>query len=507
MQSLRDVPAWHEACLRYRYDIYRFAVEGLGLEPTWQQKLLFESIQIPGSRSSVRSGHGTGKTASAGIVALWHLLFFPDSVMMFTAPQINQLRALVWKEITLMHARLYTGPLAWLAEYVVILAEKVYISGHDKTWHVLAKTAPKHSPTNIAGQHGDNYTLWVDEACGVDDAVMDVVMGALTHADNRAVMTSQPARNAGFFYDTHFKLSYAAGGAWTSLCFNGELSPLVSVKTLREMLQKYGSRDDPGYLIRVRGEFADNAGEFLVSRTQSSAVFSGSALEARHTGYGYIISVDVGGGVGRDDTVVSILKVWGEAGWGDRARRVDVVNIPLCTNRDNLHEIAGVINEALLTYSNALIVLDDNGAGRGLGQHLKSLGIYYKPVYWGGACFSNENRLEFVNKRSQAIVSFCRAVKAGRFKILDPYYQIKIEEQLTRIPYGMDENSRWKVLSKDEMKRKGLKSPDIIDTFAFGFLEGVTYTAAENDSDTTRMIQSEQQVWDDLETAWEEPVA
>ncbi|WP_343172047.1 hypothetical protein, partial [Stenotrophomonas maltophilia] len=107
---------------------------------------------------------------------------------------------------------------------------------------VFAKTAPKHQPTNLAGNHGDNYMVWVDEASGVDDAVRDVAFGALTHEDNRAVMTSQPTRNAGMFYETHHKLSHRAGGVWIALTFNGEESPLVSEQSLQEQRQKYGSR-------------------------------------------------------------------------------------------------------------------------------------------------------------------------------------------------------------------------------------------------------------------------
>lgn len=479
LADLKTLVEWKQMCLRYRYDITRFAIEALGIKPTWQQDLLFRSIQTPGSRTTVASGHGTGKTASSGIVALWHLLFFEDSVMMFTAPQINQLRKLVWKEITLSLTKLKAGPLAWLAEYVVVLAEMVYIKGHDKTWHVLAKTAPKHQPTNLAGQHGDNYMLWVDEACGVDDAVIEVAMGALTHEDNRCCMTSQPARAAGFFHDTHHKLSHRAGGVWTALTFNGEQSPLVSVKVIKEMLQKYGHRDDAGYMIRVRGLFPDLSNEFLVTRTQAAEMYVGKALfDGAHDDYGYIISVDVGGGVGRDDSVIAVAKVWGRAQWGDNARRVEIVDLPLVKNKDNLHELAGIINECMIRYPNASLVLDDNGAGKGLGQHLKANGIFYKPVIWGGACFSNANKREYANKRSQANVCLSRAIAQGRFKITTRKYMVKVQDQITKIAYFFDEHSRYKVMSKEDMRKKGIKSPDLADAFAFLFLEGVNYTEA-----------------------------
>lgn len=500
--DLRKRADWKRLCARYRPSIEAFAIEVLGIKPTHQQLILFRSIVRNGSRTSVASGHGTGKTASAGIVALWHLLFFDHSVMMFTAPQINQLRKLVWKEITISHARLKASKFSWLADYVVILAEMVYIRGHDKTWHVLAKTAPKNQPTNLAGQHGDNYMLWVDEACGVDDAVIDVAMNALTHANNRAVMTSQPARPAGYFYDTHHRLSHRAGGVWVALTFNGEHSPLVSKKTIAEMLQKYGHRDDAGYMIRVRGLFPDLSNEFLVARSQAEEMYVGRSLFSDdHANFGYIISVDVGGGVGRDDSVVTVAKVWGRKQWGEDARRVEIVDIPLCKNKDSIHELTGIIDECMTRYPNATVVLDDNGAGKGLGQNLKSKGIWYKPVVWGGSCFSQANRSEYFNKRSQANVCLARAIDQGRFKIKTNKYKVKIIEQISRIAYFFDDHSRYKVLSKEDMRKKGIKSPDMADTFAFLFLEGVNYTEAHEVAYESAVDDSEQARWAALEEA------
>ena len=626
LKPLKDIPEWWELCARYRYDIYAFAVEALGVTPTWQQELLFESIQFDGSRTSVASGHGcfgkgtkirlangkwkrvekitindavmgtdgfsprevikvvqgyqelyqfeyengskhvynkshilclvsletkngwkagdtievlvskylewpeetkrqfaayelkhrkfqpvkinnvtalgegdyygfvldgdatfltadgmvhhnTGKTASAGIVALWHLLFFDESITMFTAPQIGQLKKQVWKEISINLSRLKAGPLGWLADYVGYQSELVYIKGYKEKWFVFAKTAPKHQPTNLAGNHADNYLLWGDEASGIADEIWDVGLGALTHVDNRAVMTSQPTRNAGMFYETHHKLSHRAGGVWIALTFNGEESPLVSKQSLEEQRQKYGSRDDPQYQIRVLGQFPDRADEFLITKRQAEEMYVGASIFEEHV-FGYVITVDVGGGVGRDDSVIAVSKVWGEAQWGERARRVEVVDIPLCKNKDDITELFAKISECIDKYSNATLVVDDNGAGKGLGQLLKKHGIWYMPVYWGGACFNNDNRKEYVNKRALAYVCLKRAIESGRFKVKTKKYLVKIQDQIIKIPYTFDEHSRYKILSKDEMKRQGIKSPDLGDVFAFLFLENVFYTEA-----------------------------
>jgi len=191
-----------------------------------------------------------------------------------------------------------------------------------------------------------------------------------------------------------------------------------------------------------------------------------------------VITVDVGGGVGRDDSVIAVSKVWGEAQWGDRARRVEVVDIPLCKNKDDITELFAKIHECILKYPNATLVVDDNGAGKGLGQLLKKNGIWYMPVHWGGACFNNDNRKEYVNKRALAYVGLYRAVEQGRFKIKTVKFKVKVQAQIIKIPYTFDEHSRYKIFSKDEMKRMGIKSPDLGDVFAFLFLENVFYTEA-----------------------------
>ncbi|EOY5001138.1 terminase, partial [Acinetobacter baumannii] len=148
------------------------------------------------------------------------------------------------------------------------------------------------------------------------------------------------------FYETHHKLSHRAGGVWIALTFNGEESPLVSKQSLEEQRQKYGSREDAQYKIRVLGEFPDLSDEFLITKRQTEEMYVGASIFDDHQ-FGYVITVDVGGGVGRDDSVIVVSKVWGESQWGERARRVEVVDIPLCKNRDDILELFAKINELL----------------------------------------------------------------------------------------------------------------------------------------------------------------
>ncbi len=500
LNDLLLLPEWHEVCKRYRYDITRFAVEGLdmteksGQAVTWQQELLFESIQIPSSRTSVASGHGTGKSRSAGIIALWHLLFYPESVMLFTAPQIGQLRTVVWKEINICLQRLRNNKvLGWLADYVVVLAEKIYIKGYEKTWFVFAKTAPKHQSTNIAGQHGDHYMVWADEACGIDDAVMEVAIGALTHENNRAVLTSQPATNVGFFYDTHHSLSYKNGGKWIALEFNSETSPLVSKEKLHEALLQYGSRDHAGYLIRIRGKFPELKGEYLLTRSDVTAFFKTPKQIKDDDKKGIIITVDVGGNVGRDCSVITVAEVC-DKNYKEREQR---------HVRADINHLKAKIYDLLAEYQGATLVIDPIGAGMGLCQTLKAEGVFFDEVHWGVPCFNNTLKSYYFNKRSHAYVTMAKAVERGLFSISEKVsknHQLKtnITEQATKLPYSFDEKARWKMAKKEDMRKQGISSPDILDTFAFIFLEGVYYVPTDSDysNDNEKKDLDE---WEELE--------
>lgn len=428
--------------------------------------------------------HNTGKSRSAGIVALWHLLFYPQSVMMFTAPQIGQLRTVVWKEINICLDRLRNGPIGWLADFVAVFSEKIYIKGYKDTWFVFAKTAPKHQPTNIAGQHGDYYMVWGDEACGIDDAVMEVAIGALTHANNRAVLTSQPAKGVGFFYDTQHKLSHKNGGKWVALKFNGEMSPLVSRDKLVEAFYQYGSRYHPGYLIRIRGEFPEMKGEFLLTRSEVGAMFAKGCVIADDAPYGHIITVDVGGAVGRDSSVITVAKVYDKLVKGRYERCVHLCQIPVCSNRADINVLRGKIHELLNDYEGATLVIDPIGSGAGLCQLLKSEGVFFMEVHWGSAVFDRTLKQYYANKRSHAYVTMAKAVESGRLSIdesIKSRYAIKtqLEEQLTRLPYSFDDKGRWQMLSKSDMQKQGISSPDIADTVAFLFMERVNYAPVD----------------------------
>lgn len=488
---LETDPRWPDFIERYAFNLYAFAVEACLMEVTPQQQELFDESSVYGCRVSVSSGHGTGKTRSFGVICLWHLLCYLNSNTYVTAPKLKTVREGVWKEITTMLAEIRKGPHAWIADYVVIQAEKVYVTGHSATWYVTTRTAPRGSPENLAGTHGD-YLLWLaDEASGIPDENFGVIGGALTDERNRFIMASQPTRSTGFFWETHHGQSIYRGGGWVPLVFNSEESPIVSLKFIKEKRLQYGGVMEPEYQIKVRGMFPTNLSKYLLSSVMIERAIEQASPILPGEEWGHLIIVDVAAGVGRDKTVATHLRVSGRGDRmaNERRRRVEVVDIPIYSASEDWTPLAVKLRDYAMRLPNVTIVIDVTAMGKQFQRRLEELqegSMIIQGVLWGARPHSNENRKRFINQRAQCTVHATEAIKDGVVK-LSAKYKRDLIDQGSRLPYSFDELGRYKIASKESMAADGLSSPDLFDTLCMAFLEDVNYVAC---SEETEVAQS-----------------
>lgn len=512
--KLPSDPRWPEFVKRYAFDLNRFAFEVCGQRSTWQQVELFNSVQDPGSRTSVASGHGTGKSRGLAIICLWHLLCFHYSNTLVTAPKIEQVRNVSWKEIADIKDFIASGGQAWIADMFTVEAERVYVKGFKDQWFIIAKTAPRGSPENLAGMHRDWYLIIADEASGVTDGNFGVLSGALTDKRNRMLLTSQPTRNTGFFYNTHHKLSKARGGPWTALTFNSEESPLVSREFILEKRNEYGGIDDPQYQIKVRGAFPENLVGQLLSRSVLEKVIGAPSVIPEGADYGNMVLVDVGQGEYRDKSVIITAKVFGNGQPHEEdARRVHVTGIPICSNTISETKLIGELIQIAAKLSNVTVVVDGGGIGGPLIKRLHELGMTgIVKVMWGNPCFKKSLKEVFFNQRAQAMVTVARAVKAGQVSIdkaafTDSRHETDLLDQGSRIPYHFNDKAQYVIESKRSPEWEGLPSPDIWDALSFAFLEDAQYMTSDAPDDAERPVSLRQATVDSLAAAMEAALA
>lgn len=481
-QLLTEFPEWKTFAKRFAYDLNAFSISVCKRRPTPQQREMFWGVQGSGSRTSVSSGHGTGKTGAIGVIVLWHLLCYPLSNTILSAPRIAQVKNLAWKEIADMKRAMQDTQFGWLADHIVIESERIYVKGFKEGWYVVGKTAPKGSPENLAGEHRD-HLLWIcDEASGIDDEHYGVMTGALTDARNRMLLTSQPTRPSGFFYDTHHKLARQNGGVWNAMTFSSEesLKPvgLVSPSFIAEKKLQYTETE---YDIKVLGKFPDKSDGFMLGRSEVEAAFTSSCV-AESEDWGYMCSADVGGGEYRDKSILLRSKVIGEGDYGDNARRAHILSVPLYTNTVEEIGFAGAIHTDL--NDNRLLaetlMLDAGSSGRTVAKILEEKGVgALIRVLWGSPCFRTENKERFINLRAQCTVFAARAVREGRLTFdtsIPQNIKNQILDEASRIPFHYDDRLRFVIEKKEKMRADGIPSPDIWDAVCFLFLEGAHYS-------------------------------
>lgn len=226
-----------------------FAQQALGATPTEQQLEASKAI-VDRRRVSIRSGHGTGKSAFMAWCVLWFMVcYFPCKVPC-TAPTGHQLNDVLWAEIA-KWLRKFKDRIPQLAEEYDWSSERFYMRDHPNESFAVARTSRPENPEALQGFHSENILFLIDEASGVPEAVFQVAEGALSTEGAFVVMAANPTREDGYFYESHHKMR----ARWAALHWDGELSPMVSQQYIEDMRAKYGV-DSPIYQVRVKGNFA-----------------------------------------------------------------------------------------------------------------------------------------------------------------------------------------------------------------------------------------------------------
>lgn len=490
-------PRYMDFVARYCGDALRFAVEVCGMSPSDDQRDLFEKITPESAKVSVVSGTGTGKTAAFAVIALWHLLCFPiatyegkveiGSNCYIGAPFVKQVADGVWKEMQDRRIAIGNGQHAWLLDYFTIAKTRVFVHGYSDQWFVSQVAMKKGEAIGVAGKHRYYQLIIIDEAAGVSDDHFNVIDGTQTQPGNRTLMASQGARNAGRFYDSHHTLSKAKGGSWDNLVFSSEDSPFTSDDWLRERMEETGGRHSVEYRIRVRGHFAESSSNVLLTRPDAESVFARPEIIGPDEAFGYLTLGDVALGEYRDDSVAIVAKVIGQGEIGLDARRVDIVQIPIANNDKNEIDLAGDLLNINGKLSNSSLYVDAGGVGATVCKLIERSGGVVNKINWGAPCFRKEYKARFYNLRAQAMVCLRDAIRDGRFRIsadIDKRLREKIITQMARLPYHFSEAGglRYVMTSKEDMRKDGIKSPDLIDAMAFAFLEGTTYVPADGEA-------------------------
>lgn len=451
----------------YRKNPVLFAQEVLKFEPDeWQKDALMDLAENP--KVAIKSGQGVGKTGLEAVALLWFLCCYPYPRIVATAPTKQQLHDVLWSEVSkwMSKSPLLSEILKWTKTYI-------YMVGNEKRWFAVARTATK--PENMQGFHEDNMLFIIDEASGVADPIMEAVLGTLSGENNKLLMCGNPTRTSGTFFDA-FNADRAIYKCHT---VSSADSPRTNKQNIESLIRKYG-RDSNVVLVRVFGEFPKQEDDvfIMLSLIEHCCMLDlPEDVPIKRISLG----VDVAR-YGNDETVIA-LNVGGNI-----ALPVMFRGQSLMTTVGKVVQQYRLIIAAFPSYRGKIYAnIDDCGLGGGVTDRLEEVKSEEKL-----------DRLVIVPVNAAASVPNDIVVDGGKVKASDIYDNMttylwgtvkelliaeeislqndnELVAQLSCRKYRLTSRGKMLLESKEEMKKRGIDSPDRADAVALSCYEQKTF--------------------------------
>jgi hypothetical protein len=131
--------------------------------------------------------------------------------------------------------------------------------------------------------------------------------------------------------------------------------------------------------------------------------------------------------------------------------------------KEDTMQTTGRIIDIIKSESPKEINVDVVGVGSGVVDRLKELGYSVIGIYVGSP--SNDKE-KFANLRAEIYWGLRQRFESGEIGLPS---SPKLKEQLSNTRYSFNSRGQVQIESKEAMKKRGLKSPDIADSLALAF--------------------------------------
>jgi len=433
-----------------------------GKHITWQQYQFLLAIEDAANKRgkkkiTIRAGRGVGKSAGLAWVVIWYLYTHPNSNVPCTAPNQTQMYDVLWKYISAWVGKMPPGH----KEKFDVQGSYVRITENPRDWFARAKTARKENPEALSGLHAKYMLLIVDEASAVDDKIITTGEESLTEENYIMVLISNPTRLIGHFYQSHKNAAYLK--SYRSFRLNAEESPVVNKESIQEIIDKYG-KDSDEYRVSVLGDFprednVDKEGYVpLLSRVdirQIESVYSN--LNVQHFVGRCFMGIDPAG-EGKDFTTWVIR---------DAFKAAVVMEEKMSTPKKIAARTIGLL-ELFPQVQQEDVFVDMFGVG---AEAVREIFLYGKAVVGvmvGNQCDDSDDKKRFINLKACLYFRLRKWLKSGGELVKNKAW----EEEGASIRYRRSTGSqRLQIMSKKDMKNKGYKSPDHIESLMLTFTE------------------------------------
>lgn len=417
----------------------------------WQAEILShlrDHLSNPETRFTpcciaVASGHGIGKSAFMGMVTNWAMSVCPGARGVVTAGTGTQLSTKTVPEISKWFKMCHNS------HWFDVRATSIRSAAPEQEldWRTDFVTWSAYNTEAFAGLHNKLKLILLiyDEASAIDAPVWEVSEGALTDEQTIIIWLAfgNPTQNTGRFRECFGRFKHR----WKTFQIDSREVEGTNKEQIAKWIEDYGE-DSDFVRVRVRGEFPRaGSSQFIPSDVVSAArKYRAEAF----AGLPKVLSVDVAR-FGDDQTVI-----------GKRQGRQAVILSKL-RGLDTV-QVAMRVIEAIEQEQPDAVVIDADGIGAGVVDQIKFRGFGRRLFEFHGG-EKADDASQYFNKRAECWGA-CRSwLMAGAEIPDDP----ELEADLTGPEYGFSNKQQIQLERKEDMKLRGLSSPDCGDMLAMTF--------------------------------------
>ena len=389
-------------------------------------------------KMAVSSGHGVGKSAMTGWLVDWIMSTRPYAQGTVTANTYAQLDTKTWAQIVKWTKKCITHH--WFATS----ATKMYHKDYPESWFCSAQTCREENSEAFAGQHAVNSTSFYinDEGSAIANIIYEVQEGGLTDGEPMQFNFGNPTRNTGTFRECWRKFRHR----WKTYKVDSRDVQITNKDHLQSLIDDYGIDSDT-VKVRVLGDFPSQSFKQFISEADVEAA---QQRHLKKTAYNFapkVIGVDPSWS-GDDEFVIGIRQglYYRQLGkWEKNDNDIEMANIIARFEDDEGADAVHV----------------DGGFGTGIVSAGKTMGRNWQIIWFS----AKSPDVGCMNLRAHMWNEVRKWLKDGGCIPEDDVLRADLTGPET-VPRF---DGKIQLESKEDMKRRGIPSPNRADALALTF--------------------------------------